>query len=118
MTTHPATLMETDLSPADQTPAQASMVELAERLRAVRRRIARWLPSSEMLAFWSVDYAEICRSASRLQEAVRDLDDHMGDPTRLEDPACNLDLQLLLASVEARAEEFEESIVESVSPAQ
>lgn len=89
--------------------------ELVDRLRKVRRRVARWVPSSTSLAVLSNDYAEVYRAATRLEEAVRELDaqlQQLGEPH-----VTSLHLQLLLCTVEERAEEFEESIIETAAMA-
>ena len=91
----------------------APMDDLVERLRVVRRKLARWLPSSDMLALWSTDYGEVFKAAARLESAVKALDSHMKNSSRLAD--ASLDLQMLLCTVEERAQEFEDSVVENVA---
>lgn len=105
-----------DISPAFLDSTTVQFAGFVERMRVVRRRIARWLPSSHSAALWSTDFTEIYRAATRLERAVSELDEQLKEDVTHADQA-SLKLQFLLCNLEARAEEFEESILETVAVA-
>lgn len=88
-----------------------SIEHLLARLRDVRRRIARWLPSSHSMALWSNDYTEVFGAAVRLEESVSRFDTELGACGAIESPSSVFRLQPLLDTLEARTADFEHAIV-------
>lgn len=91
------------------TSGNESLEHLLTRLREVRRRIARWLPSSHSMALWSNDYSEIFGAAVRLEESVSRFDSELEACGGVESSAPRL--RPLLDSLEARTADFEHAIV-------
>lgn len=99
----------------DSMPTQ-TIDDLLQRLRQVRRRIERWVPSSKTIALWSNDYAEVFDAAVRLEATVGELDTRLG--TCGNDPENSpVALKPILDVLEARAGEFEEAIIRTSSVA-
>ena len=97
--------------------ASMSLEDVVERLRGVRLKVGRWLPNSEALAAWSADYSEVYKAATRLDSAVQELDSHIArKPNECSEISTrSLTLQMLLCSVEERATEFEETVIENLA---
>jgi hypothetical protein len=93
-----------------------SLDDLLIRLRQVRRRLERWVPSSESIALWTSDYTEVFGAAQRLEAAVSELDSRLevchGDPE--ESRMC---LRTWLEKLERSACDFERSILRNAAVA-
>lgn len=98
------------IAPEQAEAADQSLNDLLTRLRQVRRRLERWVPSSHSIALWSSDYSEIFGAAKRLEATVSELDSTLetchGDPEQ--STVC---LRTLLGKLERTANDFERSII-------
>ncbi len=89
--------------------------ELLLRLRDIRRRIERWVPSSSAMALWSTDYGEVFGAATRLEETVTELDSHLGASGALD--IAPIQLKPLLDVLESRANDFEQAVIRTAAVA-
>ncbi len=90
--------------------------ELLSRLRSIRRRLERWIPSSHSIALWSHDYSEVVTAAKRLEATVGELDTEMITCSQDQQDSA-ICLRTLLDKLESRTNEFEASIVRNVAVA-
>jgi hypothetical protein len=90
--------------------------ELLMRLRQIRRRLERWMPSSDSIALWSHDYSEVFGAAKRLEATVGELDSGIeGCGSNPSD--ATVCLRTLLDKLERTTNEFEDSIIRNTAVA-